>query len=64
MDEYADMTPAEVWEAWQAEKQASYEADMRALATGEKSREQLIRENHLVPKSAACAPLAWDKITR
>ena len=48
----------------QAAKQASYEADARALASGKKSREQLSRENG-VPARIARAPLsqdAWDSI--
>lgn len=64
MNAYASMNDEEVWEAWQAEKQASYEEDMRALAAGEMTREQLTRENHLVPKAVACAPLRWTEISR
>lgn len=62
--EYEGMTDEEIWEAWQAEKQASYEEDMRALAAGEKTREQLIRENHAVPAHIARAPLDWTKIRK
>ncbi|HEX7476210.1 MAG TPA: hypothetical protein VF331_00240, partial [Polyangiales bacterium] len=42
-----------VWEAWQARKQASHEADQCALASGEKTREQLDRENSAVPDDVA-----------
>jgi hypothetical protein len=50
------------WDAWQARKQASWEADQRALASGEKTREQLIRENSAVPEHVAKAPLPWRKL--
>jgi hypothetical protein len=32
------------WVQWQARKRASYEADQRALLSGEKTREQLVEE--------------------
>ena len=64
MDRYANMTDEQIWEAWQAEKRASYEADQRALASGEKTREQLIRENSVAPADAAKDPLPWDEIFR
>jgi hypothetical protein len=52
---------AEFWAAWQAEKQAAWEADHRALASGEKTREQLGRENGAVPEHVAKA-ISWDKL--
>jgi hypothetical protein len=52
---------AEFWAAWQAQKQASWEADQRALASGEKTREQLIHENSAVPEHVAKA-ISWDKL--
>lgn len=51
-----------VWEAWQARKQASHEADQCALASGEKTREQLDRENSAVPDDVAKAPLPWNEL--
>lgn len=59
---YAHMSDEEAWQAWQAEKQASHEADQRALAAGEKTREQLTRENGAVPISVTRAPLPWDHL--
>ena len=50
------------WEAWQARKQASYEADQRALASGEKSVQQLMEESCAVPKEVATAPLSWEDL--
>jgi hypothetical protein len=50
------------WEAWQARKQASYEADQRALASGEKSVQQLMEENSAVSKEVATAPLSWEDL--
>ena len=52
------------WQQWQAAKRASREADERALAAGEKSREQLARENGISARIAQ-APLsqdAWDSV--
>jgi len=50
------------WEAWQARKRASYEADQRALASGEKSVQQLMDENGAVSKEVATAPLSWEDL--
>ena len=50
------------WGAWQARKQAAWEADQHALASGEKTREQLGRENGAVPEHIAKAPLSWDEL--
>lgn len=62
MDPLEDDDDAAFWAAWQARKQASWEADQRALASGEKTREQLIRENSAVPEHVAKAPLSWDEL--
>jgi hypothetical protein len=50
------------WEAWQARKRAAYEADQRALASGEKSAQQLMDENGAVSKEVASAPLPWEDL--
>lgn len=52
---------AATWQ-WQARKRAFYEADQRALAAGEKSREQLVDENGAVPAHIAQAPLSWNDL--
>jgi len=54
------------WEAWQAEKQASHKADMRSLANGEKSREDLSCENGLPARiaQAALSQDAWDALAK
>jgi hypothetical protein len=50
------------WAQWQARKRAAYEADQRALRSGEKSREQLVEENGAVPAHIAQAPLSWNDL--
>jgi hypothetical protein len=50
------------WAAWQSRKRAAYEADQRALASGEKSVQQLIDDNGAVPKEVATAPLSWEDL--
>jgi hypothetical protein len=55
-------TDQEIWEAWQARKRAVAAADDLAVARGEKTREQLDRENSAVPDHIAKAPLPWDEI--
>lgn len=50
------------WTAWQARKQAAYDADQRAIANGEKTREQVDHETSAVPVHIAQAPLDWDQI--
>jgi hypothetical protein len=50
------------WDAWQARKQAAWEADQCALASGEKKRDELGRENGAVPEHVAKAPLSWDEL--
>ena len=62
MDWMNGKTDLEIWEAWQARKRAAAEADDLAVARGEKTREQLIRENGAVPEHIARAPLPWDEI--
>lgn len=52
------------WTAWQARKQASYDADQKAIASGEKTREQVDRDNGAVPAHIAQAPLDWDEILK
>lgn len=64
MDEYENMTDEEIWDAWQREKQASYEADMRAIRSGQKTRRQVARENSVFSPEAATKPLPWDEIFR
>lgn len=50
------------WEAWQARKRAAYEADQRALASGEKLVQQLMDKNGAVSKEVATAPLSWEDL--
>lgn len=50
------------WKAWQSRKRAAYEADQRALASGEKSAQQLMDDNGAVPKEVATAPLSWEEL--
>lgn len=45
------------------EKQASRDADAKALATGEKTREDLWRENSFVPAEIARTPIDFSRIT-
>jgi hypothetical protein len=47
----------ETLQDWQKAKQKSRERDAQALASGEKSREQLWRENSFIPVELAEAPL-------
>lgn len=54
----------ELWRAWQARKQASYDADQRALKSGKATRAQLTRANSVVPEGAAKEPLPWDQVLR
>jgi hypothetical protein len=51
-----------LWEAWQARKRAVADADDLAVARGEKTREQLVRENGAVPVHIAEAALPWDEL--
>jgi hypothetical protein len=50
------------WDAWQARKRDAYEADQRALASGEKTVQQLMAENGAVSKDVATAPLSWEDL--
>jgi len=56
--EHAQLT----WEAWQARKQAEWEADQRALAEGRITREELAAKVRAVPEHMCKAPLPWDDI--
>lgn len=62
MDPRAPNDAALEWAAWQARKQAAYEEDQRALAAGEKTRQQLICDNGAVPEHIAKVPLPWDEL--
>lgn len=44
------------------EKQASREADAHALVSGQKSREELRRENSLLPDSLCRGPIDFGRI--
>lgn len=44
------------------EKQASRDDDARALASGEKSREQLWRENGVMPASSVHARIDFSRV--